>query len=159
MVVRPKHVADHLNEIVNNYWNRVALDGNPWTWSNTRNRMETPKFIDSHVNFRCIYFHMKMLVLPKHVADNLNKIVSNHWNNVALDGNPWTWFSSFVEVDERFISNIHTRAWILLFECDVKSTSTGKFQGKSRRTFPRVTFRPCSESCQQYNDHWLVRED
>jgi hypothetical protein len=44
MVVRPKHVADNLNKIVNNYRNRVALDGNPWTWSNTRNRMQTPKF-------------------------------------------------------------------------------------------------------------------
>jgi hypothetical protein len=32
MVVRPKHVADNLNKIVNNYWNRVALDGNSWTW-------------------------------------------------------------------------------------------------------------------------------
>jgi hypothetical protein len=44
MVVRPKQVADNLNNIVNNYWNRVALDRNPWTWSNTRNRMQTPKF-------------------------------------------------------------------------------------------------------------------
>jgi hypothetical protein len=30
MVVRPKHIADNLNQIVNNYCNRVALDGNPW---------------------------------------------------------------------------------------------------------------------------------
>jgi hypothetical protein len=44
MVIRPKHVADNLNKIVNNYWNRVALDGNPWTCSSTRNRMQTPKF-------------------------------------------------------------------------------------------------------------------
>jgi hypothetical protein len=44
MVVRPKHVADNLNNIVNNYWNRVTLDGNLWTWSNTCNRMQTPKF-------------------------------------------------------------------------------------------------------------------
>jgi hypothetical protein len=44
MAVRQKHVADNLNKIVNNYWNRVALDGNPWTLSNTRNRMQTPKF-------------------------------------------------------------------------------------------------------------------
>jgi hypothetical protein len=36
--------VDNLNKIVNNYWNRVALDGNPWTWSNTRNRMQKPKF-------------------------------------------------------------------------------------------------------------------
>jgi hypothetical protein len=45
---QPKHVADDLNKIrvVNNYWNRVALDGNLWTWSNTRNRMQTPKFKD-----------------------------------------------------------------------------------------------------------------
>jgi hypothetical protein len=30
--IRPKHVADNLNKMVNNYWNRVALDGTPWTW-------------------------------------------------------------------------------------------------------------------------------
>jgi hypothetical protein len=41
MVVRPKHVADNLNKIIKDYWNRVALDGNPWTWSNTRKRMQT----------------------------------------------------------------------------------------------------------------------
>jgi hypothetical protein len=45
----------------------------------------------SHVNFRCIYFHLKMVVRPKHVADNFSKIVSNYWNSVALNGNPWTW--------------------------------------------------------------------
>jgi hypothetical protein len=45
----------------------------------------------SHVNFRCIYFHLKMVVRPKQAADNLNKIVNNYWNRVALDGNPWTW--------------------------------------------------------------------
>jgi hypothetical protein len=44
MVVQPKHVADNLNKIVNNYWNRVALDGNPLTWSNTHNMMQTTKF-------------------------------------------------------------------------------------------------------------------
>jgi hypothetical protein len=44
IVIEPKHVADNLNKIVHNYWNRVVLDGNPWTWSNTRNRMQTPKF-------------------------------------------------------------------------------------------------------------------
>jgi hypothetical protein len=35
---------NNFNKIVNNYWNRVALDGNPWTWSNSRNRMKTFKF-------------------------------------------------------------------------------------------------------------------
>jgi hypothetical protein len=44
MVVWPKHVADNLNKLVNNYWNRVMLHGNLWTWSNARNRMQTPKF-------------------------------------------------------------------------------------------------------------------
>jgi hypothetical protein len=44
MVVRPKHLAVNLNKIVNNCSNRVALDGNPWTWSNTRNRMQTTEF-------------------------------------------------------------------------------------------------------------------
>jgi hypothetical protein len=38
-----------------------------------------------------MYFRLKMVVRPKHVADNLNKIVNNYWNRVALDGNPWTW--------------------------------------------------------------------
>jgi hypothetical protein len=47
----------------------------------------------NHVNFRCIYFHLKM-VRPKHVADNLNKIAKNYWNRVALDGNPLTWSNS-----------------------------------------------------------------
>jgi hypothetical protein len=44
MVVRPKHVADNLNKIIKNYWNRVALDVNPWTWCNTRNGIQTAKF-------------------------------------------------------------------------------------------------------------------
>jgi hypothetical protein len=32
----------------------------------------------SHVNFRCIYFHLKMIVQPKDVVDSLNKIVNNY---------------------------------------------------------------------------------
>jgi hypothetical protein len=44
MVVRPKHVADNFNKIVNYYWNRVALDENLWTWPNARNRAQTLKF-------------------------------------------------------------------------------------------------------------------
>jgi uncharacterized protein YktA (UPF0223 family) len=87
MVVRPKHVADNLIKTVDNYWNRVALDGNPWTWSSTRNSMQTPKF-------KTYIFCMKMVVRPKHAADNLNTIVDNYWNRVALDGNPWTWSST-----------------------------------------------------------------
>jgi hypothetical protein len=31
----------------------------------------------SHVNFRCIYFRLKMVVWAKYVADTLNKIVKN----------------------------------------------------------------------------------
>jgi hypothetical protein len=27
------------------------------------------------INFQCIYFRLKIVVRPKHVADNLNKIV------------------------------------------------------------------------------------
>jgi hypothetical protein len=51
MVVRPKHVAANLNKIVNNYSNRAALDGNPWSWSNTRHRMQTTKFKNtSHIH-------------------------------------------------------------------------------------------------------------
>jgi hypothetical protein len=38
-----------------------------------------------------IYFHLKMVLRPKHVVDNLNKIVKNYWNRVALDGNPSMW--------------------------------------------------------------------
>jgi hypothetical protein len=97
MVVRPKHVADNLNDILNNYWNRFPLDGNPWTWSNTRSRMQTPKFKKS-VNFRWIYFLLKMVVWPKHVADNLNETVNNYWNRVALDGTPWTWNANSLSI-------------------------------------------------------------
>jgi hypothetical protein len=31
-----------------------------------------------YVNFRCIYFRMKMVIRPKHVADSLNKIANNY---------------------------------------------------------------------------------
>jgi hypothetical protein len=56
--LQAKHVAVNLNKIVNSYWNRVALDGNPWTWSNTRNRMQTTKFkILSEVSFALFCFH------------------------------------------------------------------------------------------------------
>jgi hypothetical protein len=30
MVVRPNHVSENWNKLVNNYWNRVTFDGNPW---------------------------------------------------------------------------------------------------------------------------------
>jgi hypothetical protein len=49
------------------------------------------RWLAGHVNFRCIYFRLKMVVLQKHAEDNLNKIVNNYWNRVALDRNPWTW--------------------------------------------------------------------
>jgi hypothetical protein len=29
----------------------------------------------SHANFHCIYFRLKVVVRPKHVTDNLNKIL------------------------------------------------------------------------------------
>jgi hypothetical protein len=90
MVVLMRHVGDNLNKIVKNYWNRVALDGNSWTWSNICNRMQTPKSKASNVNFWCIFL-LKMVIWPKHVGDNLNKIVNSYWNRVALDGNYWTW--------------------------------------------------------------------
>jgi hypothetical protein len=35
-----------------------------------------------HVNLRCVYFHLKVVVRPKHVADNLNKTVNNY---ISLD--------------------------------------------------------------------------
>jgi hypothetical protein len=54
----------------------------------------TQLYFNSHVNFRCIYFHLKMVVRPKHIADSLNKIVNNYWNRVALDGNPCTWYNT-----------------------------------------------------------------
>jgi hypothetical protein len=38
--------------------------------------------------FSATCFHQKMVVRPKHIADNVNKIVNNYWNRVALDGNP-----------------------------------------------------------------------
>jgi hypothetical protein len=69
MVVRPKYVADNLNKIVKK------------TIETELRSTETPKpdlIQASHVNFRCIYFHLKMVVRPRHVADNLNKIVNNN---------------------------------------------------------------------------------
>jgi superoxide dismutase len=89
---------DHLQ--VEIYTTEINMTGHPWTWSNTSNRMQTPKFkiINTsqanragHVNLRCINSPMKMVVRSKHVADNLNKIVNNCWNRVALEGNLWTW--------------------------------------------------------------------
>jgi hypothetical protein len=47
--------------------------------------------INISINFLRIFLRLKMVVCPKYVADNLNKIVNNYWNRVALDGNPWTW--------------------------------------------------------------------
>jgi hypothetical protein len=44
MVVRPKHVADNLNKIVNGYCSKVTLDENLSIWSNTHNRLQTPNF-------------------------------------------------------------------------------------------------------------------
>jgi hypothetical protein len=35
------------------------------------------------VNFRCIYFRLKMAVRPKHVAAKLNKIVKSYLNRVV----------------------------------------------------------------------------
>jgi hypothetical protein len=37
----------------------------------------------SCIKYRCIYFHMNMIALPKHVAAKLNKTVKNYWNRVA----------------------------------------------------------------------------
>jgi hypothetical protein len=39
-----------ISDIYISAW-RAALDGNPWTWSNTRNRMQTPKF--KIISFSC----------------------------------------------------------------------------------------------------------
>jgi hypothetical protein len=39
----------------------------------------------------CIYFRLKIVVRPKYIANNLNKIVNNCWNRVALEGNAWAW--------------------------------------------------------------------
>jgi hypothetical protein len=61
MTVWPKHVADNLNKTVNNHRNRVPLDGNPLTWSNTRNRMQTPKF-------QCVFFLLFDLFRVLHTA-------------------------------------------------------------------------------------------
>jgi hypothetical protein len=55
----PKHVTDGSNKIVKSYWNSAALDGNPWTWSNTRNRMQTTKFEINTNKF--VYIHMKLM--------------------------------------------------------------------------------------------------
>jgi hypothetical protein len=44
----------------------------------------------SEINMTCISFRLKTVVRLKHVADNMNKIVNNYWNIIALDGNSWT---------------------------------------------------------------------
>jgi hypothetical protein len=74
-----------------------------------------------HVNFRCIYFCLKMVVRPKHVEDNLNKIVNNYWNRVALDGDPWTW------------SSTRHRMQTLKFSVDVASVGRGVNRDRARR--------------------------
>jgi hypothetical protein len=40
------------------------------------------------INFQCVFFRLKMVVRPKHVVNNLNKIANNYINRVSLDGNP-----------------------------------------------------------------------
>jgi hypothetical protein len=62
-----------------------------WPLDHRGGQAEIYIHVYSHVNFECIYFRLKTVVRPKHSADNLNKIVNNYWNRVALDGNPWTW--------------------------------------------------------------------
>jgi hypothetical protein len=54
MVVRPEHVAVTLNKIVNNYWNSVALDGNPWTWLLTIFRITEYVFIYIVYLYLCV---------------------------------------------------------------------------------------------------------
>jgi hypothetical protein len=45
----------------------------------SRTREENSKqLLACHVNFRCIYFQLKMVVRPKHAAHNFNKIVNNY---------------------------------------------------------------------------------
>jgi hypothetical protein len=44
-------------------------------------------------------FKLKIVVRPKHVADNLNKILITYWDRVALDGNPWTWLQIYLSVE------------------------------------------------------------
>jgi hypothetical protein len=58
------------------------------TFSKNLIPLYTNSAVANHVNFQCIYFLLKMVVRPKHVADNLNKIVNNYWTRAALDGNP-----------------------------------------------------------------------
>jgi hypothetical protein len=46
-------------------------------WRKLHNEELQPA-VASHVNFRCIYFPLKMVVGPKHVEDNFSKIVNNY---------------------------------------------------------------------------------
>jgi hypothetical protein len=62
MVVRPKHGADNLNKIIQICWNIVAFDGNPSTWSNTCNKMQTPKFKLYYIE---ILFYWKFIIQGK----------------------------------------------------------------------------------------------
>jgi urease gamma subunit len=81
MAVRPKHVADNLNKIVKTI--QIEL-----RWTETPERDLIHATGCKHPSLRLltqvkgtalrnIYFPMKMVVRPKHVGDNLNKIIKN----------------------------------------------------------------------------------
>jgi hypothetical protein len=91
MVVRKKHVADNLNKIVNNYWNRFVLDGNTTPWSNTRNRMQTHKFKIINASHAPVMLISDVYISTWRWINSMDKIVKNYWNRAALDGNPWIW--------------------------------------------------------------------
>jgi hypothetical protein len=45
------------------------------------------RLVGSCINFRCIYFRLKMVLRPKHVAAKLNKIVKKLLKQSCVDGN------------------------------------------------------------------------
>jgi hypothetical protein len=42
-----------------------------------------------NVNFLCVYFLLKIVVRPKHVADNLNKIVKKLFKQCCVRQKPF----------------------------------------------------------------------
>jgi hypothetical protein len=59
----------NLNKIVNSYWNSVALDRNPWAWSNTRNGMQTTKFKIMQLAVFALCTLITILLTTEHKTD------------------------------------------------------------------------------------------
>jgi hypothetical protein len=88
MGVRPKHVTDNLNKIVNNYWNIVALDGNLWIWcriyicNEEKVSEQQPKlYVDEKLYWKVRYTHLQDDVA---VSYNETRIYEASYSNLLL---------------------------------------------------------------------------